>query len=151
METIYRQTLVVRWGDLDANGHMANTAYLDVCVDVRLGFFESQGFSRDEFSKRRFGPIVRRDEVDYYRELRLGQTYHVDLRLSGMSDDATRFRLCNRFFGDDGALLTRVLSLGGWFSLDQRRLIEPPAELRSVLENVARTEDFEQLPSSIRR
>ena len=33
----YQKSFEVAWAHLDAIGHMANTAYLDVVVDVRVG------------------------------------------------------------------------------------------------------------------
>ena len=35
----FSKTLYVGWGDLDANGHMRNTAYLDKAADVRMYYF----------------------------------------------------------------------------------------------------------------
>jgi acyl-CoA thioester hydrolase len=66
-----RAPFQVSWAHLDANAHMANTAYMNVCIDVRMMFFDSQGFAASEFARLRVGPVVRRDEVDYYRELHL--------------------------------------------------------------------------------
>ena len=64
----FEMTFHVAWAHLDANGHMANTAYLDIAVGVRMMYFASQGFPASEFARLRIGPVVRRDEVDYYRE-----------------------------------------------------------------------------------
>lgn len=146
----YSQDFVVRWSDLDGNNHMSNTAYLDVCVDVRMGYFEARGFAKREFARNRIGPVVRRDEVDYYRELSLGESFTVDLQLAGASDDVTRFSLRNRFFRADRTLVTTVVSTGGWLDLEERRLVEPPAALREILLDLERTETFETLPSSLK-
>ena len=45
----YEKSFEVSWAQLDANNHMANTAYLDICVDVRFSYFASQGFVASEF------------------------------------------------------------------------------------------------------
>jgi acyl-CoA thioester hydrolase len=42
-EPPFSKTFHVRWGDMDFNAHMGNTAYLDACVDVRLMFFREHG------------------------------------------------------------------------------------------------------------
>lgn len=36
MMTTYIKTFHVRWGDMDFNAHMRNTAYLDISADVRM-------------------------------------------------------------------------------------------------------------------
>lgn len=130
---------------------MANTAYLDICVDVRFSYFASKGFPPGEFAKQRIGPVVRRDEVDYYRELHLLQPIRVTLTLAGLSDDASRFRIRNEIHRDDGQLAARVTSLGGWFDLNARRLVAPPDALAEALRSLDRTEDFQALESSVRK
>jgi acyl-CoA thioester hydrolase len=147
----YEKTFEVSWAQLDANNHMANTAYLDICVDVRFSYFASQGFSPGEFATQRIGPVVRRDEVDYYRELHMLQPIRVTFALAGISEDASRFRLRNEIFREDGQLAARVTSHGGWLDLNVRKLVAPPEALANALRNLERTEDFEGLESSVRR
>ena len=141
----------VSWAHLDANGHMANTAYLDICVDVRFAFFASQGFPASEFAKLRIGPVVRRDEVDYYREMHMLQPVRVTFALAGLSDDASRFRLRNEIYRDDGQMAARVTSHGGWLDLNARKLIAPPEALANALRALDHSEDFETLESSLRK
>lgn len=142
--------LYVGWADLDSNAHMKNTAYLDKAVDVRMMFFEERGFSAREFARLRLGPVVMRDEVDYYRELRLLDAIRGTLALAGMSDDATRFRLENEFFREDGTLAARVTSTGGWLDLNARRLVVPPPQLLAIMNSLPRSGAFEVLPSSLK-
>jgi len=60
----FEKTFHVSWAHLDSNGHMANTAYLDIAVDARFMYFTQCGFPPAEFARLRIGPVVRRDEVD---------------------------------------------------------------------------------------
>ena len=139
------------WAHLDANAHMANTAYLDISVDVRMAYFASQGFAATEFARLRIGPVVRRDEVDYFRELHLVDPIRVTFMLAGISDDASRFRIRNEIYREDGQMAARVTSLGGWFDLAARKLIPPPELLANALRALDKTEDFEKLESSVRK
>lgn len=147
----FERSFHVAWAHLDANGHMANTAYLDIVVDVRFAYFASRGFTPGEFQRRGIGPILRRDEVDYHRELRLLDTIRVGILLAGLSEDASRFRIVNEIRREDGELAARVTSVGGWFDLGQRRLIVPPPELADALRAIEHTADFTPLESSVRR
>lgn len=144
------RTFHVGWGHLDSNSHMANTAYLDVCVDVRFMFFASKGFSPKDFERLRFGPVVQRDEVEYFRELLLLEPFTVNLALAGMSGDASRFRIRNEFFRVDGKTAARVTTQGGWLNLELRKLTAPPPELVDVFSSLTRTEDFQEMDSSVR-
>jgi hypothetical protein len=44
--TPFSRTFHVRWGGMDLNVHLRNTAYLDTAVDVRLMYFAENGFRR---------------------------------------------------------------------------------------------------------
>ena len=135
---------------MDFNGHMANTAYLDFSVDTRMAYFAGQGFSNSEFQQLRFGPVVKNDYVEYYREIRLMDRFTVQLEISGLADDASRFRIVNSFFLKDGQPAAKVTTVGGWLSFTERKLIIPPDGVRTALSNLSRTEDFEVFPSSIK-
>ena len=142
MDQPFERTLYARWGDMDFNGHARNTSYLDMAGDVRMMYFEHRGFPMAEFERLRFGPVVLRDEIDYFRELRLLQKVRVTLLLAGLGADGSKFKLRDEFFGEDGLLVARVTSLGGWLDLRARRLAPPPASLAEALQGLARTEDF---------
>jgi acyl-CoA thioester hydrolase len=139
----------VSWAQLDSNGHMANTAYLDTVVDTRFAYFASQGFPPSAFAKHHIGPVVRKDEVEYFKELRMQEAYTVNFRIAGMSGDGSRFRIVNEIRRADGELSARVTTLGGWFDLAARRLVAPPEALAAALRALEKTENFEVLPGSL--
>jgi len=146
----FEKSFEVNWASLDAIGHMANTAYLDVCVDCRFAYFTSQGFPPNEFFRNRVGPVVRKDEVEYFRELRMLERFTVSLSLAGVAPDASRFRLRNEIRRADGELAARVTSQGGWLDLDKRRLVVPPDGLVKAVLALDRTEDFAPLESTVK-
>ena len=143
----FEKALYARWGDMDFNGHMKNTAYLDASADVRMMFFAEHGFSMREFEQRRFGPVIMRDELEYFRELRMLQTVTVTLAAAGLSEDGSRFRLRNEFFGEGGKLAARVFSTGGWLDQAARKLTRPPDDVARALLELSRSDDFVTLPS----
>lgn len=148
MNEIFKCSFRARWGDMDSNGHMANTAYLNVSGDVRMLFSESQGFSIRDFERLMIGPVVMKDEIEYYREIRLLDHFEVHYIMAGLSVDGSRFRVRNIFYRDDGSKSAVVTSTGGWMDLRQRRLVVPPDRLREATVNLARSDDFEILPGS---
>lgn len=134
---------------MDFNGHMGNTAYLDYSVDTRMAYFTSQGFPVSEFQRLQFGPVIKTDSVEYYREIRLMENFRVTFEISGLAENASRFRLVNTFFLEDDTLAARVTTLGGWLSFTERKLIVPPNGIRNALHNLAKTEDFETFKPSV--
>lgn len=147
---MYAKVLIAGWGDMDFNAHMRNTAYLDKSADVRMMYFSENGFSMIEFVRRRVGPVVMKDEVEYFKEVGLLEQLRVTLSNAGLSEDGSRFRVRNEFFRPDETLAAKVTSVGGWLDLSTRRLVAPPEALLRALQSLPRTEDFEVLPSRIR-
>ena len=139
------------WSEVDANAHLANHAYLFKCVDCRMSYFKQNGFPVTEFAKRRIGPVVRRDELEYFREVALLEEIKITLQLGGQATDGSRFRLINEFLRADGKVAARVRSEGGWLDLEARKLIAPPPDLFAAMKAMPRSADFEELPSSLRK
>jgi len=132
----------VGWSQIDFNQHMRNSAFLDLCVDTRVLFFETRGFPAVEFERLQIGPVIFREELDYLRELRLMERVTVTLALSGLSADGRRFQLRSELFAADGQLAGRVNTSGAWFNLVTRKVIVPPEALSAILSASPRTDDF---------
>jgi acyl-CoA thioester hydrolase len=135
---------------MDANAHMANVAYLNKCVDSRMSFFSQNGFPATEFARRKLGPVVRSDEIEYFREVALLEPITITLTLGGCAPDGSRFRLVNEILRADGKVAARVRTEGGWLDLTTRKLTAPPPELMTALQALQRSGDFEELQSSLR-
>lgn len=147
---MYTKKLYAGWADMDFNSHMKNTAYLDKAADVRQMFLIENGFPVDEFLRLGIGPVVMKDEVEYFKEVRLQQEITVTYALAGHAPDGSRFLLQHEIFRPDGELSARVTSAGGWLNLVERKLIAPPAALLSAMNSLEKTSDFVVLPSSIK-
>ena len=133
---------------MDFNGHLANTAYLDLAADVRLTFFADHGFPASEFRRLALGPVIRKDELEYFREMGLHDTVTVTYAVLAMSADGARFLFENEIWSATGERAATVRSSGGWFDLRSRKLVAPPAALLAALMQIPRAPDFTELPSS---
>lgn len=150
MSEIFERRFQVGWRDVDPNGHVANMVYLEYAVDTRIAFFASQGFQPNNFIRDGFGPIIKSDFVEYFREVVMLEELIVTNENGGHSEDFSRFRVINNIY-KAGELAARVTSIGGYLGLKERKLIEPPAAIRNAWLELSRTEDFEQLSSSIKK
>jgi len=146
---MYTKTLYAGWADMDFNSHMKNTAYLDKAADVRQMYLGENGFPVSEFRRLGIGPVVMKDEVEYFREVDLQQQITVNYALAGHAPDGSRFLLRHEVFRPDGKLSARVTSAGGWLDLKARKLIAPPPALLAAMNSLDRTSDFVELPSSV--
>jgi acyl-CoA thioester hydrolase len=113
----YVKTLTAGWRDMDFNSHMANTAYLDRAADVRMMYFAENGFTADDMHRLRIGPVIMKDEIEYFREVRLLQEMRVSLAVAGLAADGSRFMRRNEFTHLDGQRCASRASAGGWISM----------------------------------
>jgi len=147
----FEKVLYATWRDMDYNSHMANTAYLDRAADVRMMYFAENGFTADDMLRMRIGPVVMKDEIEYFREVRLLQEIRVGFALAALAPDGSRFMIRNEFTHPDGKKCAVVTSTGGWLDLNQRKLIVPPEALKNAMEALPKVEGFRELRSSIGR
>lgn len=142
MTNTYRKQFFAGWGDMDFNAHMRNTAYLDKSGDIRMMFFSEHGFPMAEFVQMKFGPVVMKDHIEYYREVQLLEELTVSLSVAGLSPDGSRWIIQNDFFRSGGKPAAKVTSEGGWLDLETRKLVPPPNGLKEALNSLPRTTDY---------
>jgi acyl-CoA thioester hydrolase len=141
----YSKDFLAGWRTMDFNGHLANTAYLDLAADTRLAFFAEHGFPPSELRRLEIGPVIRKDELEYFREVGLHDTVTVTYAALAMSADGARFKFENEIWLASGERAATVRSTGGWLDLRARKLIAPPAALLSALMQVPRSADFSEI------
>lgn len=140
----------VRWADLDANGHLRNTAYSEYATEARLRHLSEGGFPPERFRELGIGPVIFREEARYRREVLLGDAVTLDFRAEGLSEDGSRWRVAHRVCRSDGEVAATLRLEGGWMELEDRNLVRPPPGLLEVLRRVPRTDDYEELGSVVR-
>jgi acyl-CoA thioester hydrolase len=147
----YFKEFLAGWGTMDFNGHMGNTAYLNLAADVRMAFFAEHGFPPSEFRRLALGPVVKKEELEYFREVGLHDTVTVTYAVLAMSPDGSRFVLENEIWSPAGERAAAVRSTGGWLDLRARKLIAPPPALLAAFAQVPRAPGFVELsPRSAR-
>ena len=59
----------VRWGDMDALGHVNNIVYLQYLECARVGYLEGKGWNSRDASPTRQGPVMVSQTFNYRRQL----------------------------------------------------------------------------------
>lgn len=139
---VFERTFHARWGDMDFNAHLRNTAFLDMSGDVRMMYFQANGFLAADFVRLGLGPVIMEDALQYRREFHLLEPIRVTLATAGASADGKRFRIRNRFYKADGELAATVTSAGGWLDLKARKFVTPPDALKAAMDAMPRDEDY---------
>ena len=135
-----------RWADFDPNNHMRHSAYTDYAAEARVRMFNDYGLNLMEFNNLNIGPILFREETIFRREIRLSEDIRVEVFLKGISENGERFKFYHRVLKTDGTLAAEVEIYGAWLDLKERKLTRPPDQVMKALEDIERTEDFEDIP-----
>jgi acyl-CoA thioester hydrolase len=123
-EAIYQVT----WADLDANGHMANSAYLDYATQTRFRYAAGRGILPSDMARLGIGPVIFEDRLTYQRELRFLDAFAVSHAYESLDPRHRKFAVVNVFLRDDEQV-AEVHAHGAWLDLAARRITVPPAEL----------------------
>ena len=125
----------VRWDNLDANGHMRNSAYLDLSVQARFEFFAAGGFTPAEFARHGVGPVVLSETLTYKKECFLLETLRIQVRVTQIKEDGSRFSLVTDIYKSDGELAATVSVHAGVFHLARRRIGPAPESMLEILKS----------------
>ena len=144
---MYQKEVEVRWNDLDANGHMANAAYVQMGSTTRMAFFDSLGFSLEKMQQKRIGPIVFQEQLFYFQEGFLGDRIRITVQLSGLSEAGRFFATQQEFYDKEGNNLARILLTGGFFNTETRKITTLDAADYKKLSQAPKTAAFQVLTS----
>jgi len=145
MCTMYKKEFEIRWSDIDANGHLANSAYTNFMSHARMGFFMEYGFSMKELSEFNIGPVVFYEHTYYYKESFIGKPITVSVDVSGLSEDGMFFKFEHNLYDDKGQHLASSDMLGSWIDLKTRKLTVLPELLLKRSQAFPKTKNFKLL------
>ncbi|MCP1726054.1 acyl-CoA thioester hydrolase [Natronospira proteinivora] len=147
---MYEKEYEIRWVDLDPNGHMRHSAYLDYGAQIRLSAMAEYGLSMVEMAKQGVGPVLFKEAIEYRREIRGGETIRVATELSGLSVNGKHWRMRHLIKKADGELAAVIEVQGAWLDLKARRVAPAPETIQAMVGRMPRSEDFEEFDSSKR-
>ncbi len=142
----FHRSFQLRWSDADANGHVRHTVYPELGAEARLAWLAEVGYDWRRFQEIGLGPVLLREEIEYRREVGLGEQVEVDLEVLALSPDGGRWRIRHTVSRASGEVAARVVVTGGWLDLAKRKLVVAPEALLAVLRDGPRAAEFEELP-----
>lgn len=139
---MYIKEFEIRWNDLDANRHLANSAYINYMSHTRMSFLIENGLDQKMMARHNIGPAVFNEQIHFFRESIMGKI-RVSFELGGISEDGMFFKFIHNFYDYKGQNMAFAEMKGGWMNLESRKLTVLPAEmLKSLQQNAPRSEDF---------
>src|SRR6188768_130874 len=138
----YSKTMQIRWSDIDQNRHLRHSVYYDFGALVRIAFLSEMGLTTKKLEELSIGPILFREEAIFRREIRLEDKITVDVELTKMNHDFSRWSLRHNFHKEDGTLAAVVTMDGAWIDLKTRKLAIPGAFVQSVFDTIPKSDNL---------
>ncbi|WP_422083087.1 acyl-CoA thioesterase [Ulvibacterium sp.] len=139
---MYLKEFEVRWSDVDANRHLANSAYINFMSHARMSYLMELGFDQRMMAKHQIGPVVFYEHMYYFKEVFPGKPIRVSLEVMGLSEDGKFFEFHHNFYDAKGRNVAHCEMMGAWMSLETRKLIGLPGELLQVFNATEKPKGF---------
>ena len=142
----YSKTYRIRFSDIDANRHVNNAAYIDAVGEVRYEFFAENGFLPERFEQLGIGPVYTKINIQFLREVLLGETVTINFTLTGLSSQGMFWKVHHDIFKSNGKKAVSIDMEGTILDLTTRKPVASNEDLMRVFQLIPRSEDFEVLP-----
>ncbi len=142
---MYLKEFEIRWSDMDANRHLANSAYINFMSHTRMGFLTELGFTPKALVEHNLGPVVLYEHIYYFKEVFPGKPVKVSLELMGLSREGTFFEFHHNFYDSNGKNFAHCEIMGAWIGLETRSLTPLPNPLLKAFDAVEKAEGFRAL------
>lgn len=137
----------VLWSQIDANVHLRHSAYADFCAQARSNMLNQLGLSLEEFNKRKIGPILFREELNYLREIGLDERIKVSVVITKFNTLNSRFSFRHEIYKENGVKAAVVVVDGAWMNIIERKLTNIPDEWMEIVRNIPKSEDYTEIDS----
>ena len=135
----------IRWSDVDANRHLANSAYINYMSHTRIAFLTKIGFGHKQFVQYGIGPVVFYEHIYYFKEVFPGKPIKVSLELKGLSENGMFFEFHHNFYDAHGKHVAHCEMMGAWIDMQKRSLTALPQEILDIFNQQEKPEDFKIL------
>lgn len=143
---LYFAETTVRWSDLDANMHLANSSFMEFTSFARIEYLRKAGVSLADFAHHQFGPAVLREEFSFFKEAYEGQEIMISVVISGNSENGEIFEFEHNLYDKKtGNHLAYSRVLGVWFSTKERKKMPPPIEIHKKITSLLDKENLKVL------
>jgi acyl-CoA thioester hydrolase len=112
-QTVYRLDFTPTSDDIDENGHVNNVVYLRWAQDIGVAHWRSRAPPE---TLAAYAWVALRHEIDYRRELKLGETAHGRTWVA-QSAQGPRFDRYIRIDAADGAMCAQIVTT--WVLIEQ--------------------------------
>lgn len=135
----------VLWSQIDANKHVRHSAYADFAAQARSNLFNHTGLSLDAFSQHEIGPILFKETISYFKEVKMDEIVKVSVELTKYHVTKSRFSFRHVIYKGEGIKCATIEVDGAWMDLVKRKLTVIPDEWKVIFEKLPKAEDYVEI------
>ncbi len=129
----------MRWGDMDAMGHINNTVYFRYYEQARIAWFEELGMLSGR--ERGHGPILASVSCDFVKPLQYPGELVIDQKVTRLGNSSVAMDLTIERRDQPGVIWAKGQSVIVWMDYASGRAIAWPQTLRDLLGTEPQSED----------
>lgn len=141
----YSRPYQIRFSDIDGNGHVNYSAYIDAAGDLRYDFFSEHGFPPARFQELGIGPVYTAIHAQFFREVRMGETVTITFEMSGLSPRGGRWKVHHDILKSNGKKAVSLDIEGAILNLATRKPALPTPELLETFHLIPGARGFQVL------
>jgi len=121
----------VRWGDMDALGHVNNTKYFVYCESARINYFETLDLKLQPSLLQ--GPTLAHANLNFIQQVHYPAQLEVGVRVSTVKNRSFQMDYAIFLAGTE-TIVASGYSVMVWADYKLGKSIEMPEEIRKVIE-----------------
>ncbi len=132
---VHTEVIPIRWGDMDAAGHVNNTVYFRYMEQARVGWYERMALNENGSAvPAGCGPVVISTACTFLRALRYPGDVEVKVFVSdlGRSSLTTHYEMRPSY--DGGTIYAEGQAKGCWIDMNREKSIPLPHAVRELVE-----------------
>ena len=128
---IDKRTISMRWGDMDAVGHLNNTYYFRYLEQVRIEWLSSLGYGIDPDG---IGPVLASTACTFRKQLTYPATLDITIELEKLGNSSLKLR--HHFYRQDdpGTVYASAEVLLVWVDYKAEKSVAIPAPIREAIQ-----------------
>jgi acyl-CoA thioester hydrolase len=127
---VYEFPIAIRWGDMDAMGHVNNTMYFRYMEQCRISWFEALGIGPDPNGE---GPVIVNASCEFRRELVYPGTVLVRQWVGDIGTSSFQTWLTLSRSDDPGTVSAEGAARVVWVDFPRRKSAPLPGAVRTAI------------------
>ncbi|WP_043422100.1 acyl-CoA thioesterase [Cupriavidus basilensis] len=132
MKPVFTLLMPIRWGDMDAMGHVNNTVYFRYLEQARIAWFESLGHGGKDADGR--GPVIINAHMTFMKQLRYPGDIECRMFAGGLGRTSFETRMEILRADQPGVVYAEGGAKVVWCDYAAEKSVPVPSAIRALME-----------------